>query len=264
MSDELPARAVPSTGPTVGGGPGTAVPGDAVGVGQPGQTAGREAGDGSSGDGSGGQPSLGTRGEPASGTGDGTGEGTGGDQGAGGGAGPGHRSYRWIVEWIVVIVVAIGVAFGVRTFVAQTYYVPSTSMWPTLKAGDRIVVNKLYGTIHVGDIIVFKTPPAEDCGGPPVPDLVKRVVGLPGQTVSAHGGQVYITGKLLKEPWLPKGNQTYTTMSKPFTVPKGDYFVMGDNRVNSCDSRMWGPVKGSYIVGKVFLILWPPSQFRYF
>ncbi len=159
---------------------------------------------------------------------------------------------------------AVGVAFGVRTYVAQTYYVPSTSMWPTLKAGDRIVVNKLYGTIHAGDIIVFRRPPAENCGGPPVPDLVKRVVGLPGQTVSAHGGQVYITGKLLKEPWLPKDSRTYTTMTGSYHVPKGDYFVMGDNRVNSCDSRMWGPVKSSYIVGKVFLILWPPSQFRFF
>lgn len=171
---------------------------------------------------------------------------------------------RWITEWVVIILVAVGVAFGVRTYVAQTYYVPSTSMYPTLKDGDRIVVNKLSGTIHVGDIIVFKRPAAEDCGGPPVPDLVKRVVGLPGQTVSASNGNVYITGKLQSEPWLPKSTQTYTTMSKPYTVPKGDYFVMGDNRVNSCDSRMWGPVKQSLVVGKVFLILWPPSQFRWF
>ena len=230
---------MPSPGPTVGSGPGTALPGEG-------------SGDGPGGEGSGGELTSGAGG------------GTDGDQGSSGGAGPRRRSYRWVVEWIVVIVVAVGVAFGVRTFVAQTYYVPSTSMWPTLKAGDRIVVNKLYGTIHVGDIIVFKRPPAEDCGGPPVPDLVKRVIGLPGQTVSARGGQVYITGKLLKEPWLPKGPQTYTRMSKPFTVPRGDYFVMGDNRVNSCDSRMWGPVKASYVVGKVFLILWPPSQFRYF
>ena len=188
--------------------------------------------------------------------------------GPGGGAGgqprPRRNARRWLVEWLVIILVAVGVAFGVRTYVAQTYYVPSTSMWPTLKAGDRIVVNKLSGTIHVGDIIVFRRPPAEHCGGAPVPDLVKRVVGLPGQTVSAHTGQVYITGKLLKEPWLPKGPHVYTTMTGSYHVPRGDYFVMGDNRVNSCDSRMWGPVKASYIVGKVFLILWPPSQFRFF
>lgn len=159
---------------------------------------------------------------------------------------------------------ALVVAFVVRTYVAETFYVPSTSMWPTLKAGDRIIVDKLAGTVHVGDIVVFKRPPAEDCGGPPVPDLVKRVVGLPGQTVSARGGQVYVTGKLLAEPWLPSGRQSYTTMSKPYHVPSGDYFVMGDNRVDSCDSRIWGPVKKSWIVGKVFLIMWPPSQFRFF
>lgn len=175
-----------------------------------------------------------------------------------------RRRHRWIGEWAVIIVIALVAAFVVRTYVVETFYVPSTSMWPTLKAGDRIVVNKLYGTVHTGDIVVFKRPPAEDCGGPVVPDLVKRVVGLPGQTVSAKEGKVYITGKLLSEPWLPKGQQTYTTMSGSYTVPKGDYFVMGDNRVNSCDSRMWGPVKASYIVGKVFLILWPPGQFRFF
>ncbi len=177
---------------------------------------------------------------------------------------------RWIVEWVVIILVAVGVAFGVRTYVAQTYFVPSTSMYPTLKAGDRIVVNKLFGGIHTGEIIVFKRPPAEECGGPTVPDLVKRVIGLPGQTLSAKGGQVYVTGKLLKEPWLPTTDPSriYTTgetyLAKPYKVPQGDYFVMGDNRVDSCDSRMWGPVKGSYVVGQVFLIIWPFSQFRFF
>lgn len=178
---------------------------------------------------------------------------------------PKRPAGRWIAEWVVIILVALLVAFVVRTFVAQTFYVPSTSMWPTLKAGDRIVVNKLAaGSIQRGDIIVFKTPPAEDCGGPPVPDLVKRVIGLPGETISAHAGTVYVTGKALSQPWLPQGSQSYTSNFGPDKVPSGDYFVMGDNRVNSCDSRMWGPVKKSYIVGKVFMIMWPPSQFRFF
>jgi len=188
----------------------------------------------------------------------------GGGEGSDGAPAPKRSARRWIVEWVVIVLVAVGVAFGVRTYVAQTYYVPSTSMWPTLKAGDRIVVNKLSGAPSAGDIIVFKRPPAENCGGAPVPDLVKRVVGLPGQTVSAHAGQVYVTGKLLNEPWLPKDPHTYTTMTGSYTVPKGDYYVMGDNRTDSCDSRMWGPVKGSSVVGQVFLILWPPSRFRFF
>lgn len=191
-----------------------------------------------------------------------------GTSGSGGGRQGGrHRrqhGYRWIGEWAAIIAIALLAAFLVRTYVLETFYVPSTSMWPTLKAGDRIVVNKLYGAIHAGTIVVFRRPPAEDCGGPIVPDLVKRVIGLPGQTVSAKNGQVYITGRLLAEPWLPKGPHTRTTMTGSFKVPTGDYFVMGDNRVNSCDSRTWGPVKSSYIVGKVFLIIWPPGRWRYF
>jgi len=179
------------------------------------------------------------------------------------------RRRRWLVEWAVILVVALVVALVVRTYVAQTFYIPSTSMYPTLKAGDRIVVNKLafdFGSIQRGDIVVFRRPPAENCGGPPVPDLVKRVIGLPGNTVSAKDGNVYITGKELKEPWLPHTTprRIYTTMPRPYKVPPNDYFVMGDNRVNSCDSRMWGPVKRTYIVGKVDLIIWPLGTFHFF
>lgn len=203
-----------------------------------------------------------------------------GDGGAGGGRGrhaaspggprrPSRSAKRWAVEWIVIILIALAVAFGVRTFVAQTFFVPSTSMYPTLKAGDRIVVNKLafhLGSVQRGDIVVFKTPKAEDgkCGGAPVPDLVKRVIGLPGEEISAKGGQVYITGKYLPEPWLPKVRSTFTATFGPEKIPKGDYFMMGDNRVESCDSRIWGPVTGSSFVGKVDFIIWPLSRFRFF
>ena len=181
----------------------------------------------------------------------------------------GRSGRRWVVEWVVIILIALAVAFGVRTFVAQTFYVPSTSMYPTLKAGDRIVVNKLafhLGSVQRGDIVVFKTPPAERgrCGGAPVPDLVKRVIGLPDETISAKAGTVYITGKPLAQPWLPRTKSTYTANFGPVHIPAGDYFMMGDNRVNSCDSRIWGPVSGSAFVGKVDLIIWPLSQFRFF
>lgn len=163
--------------------------------------------------------------------------------------------------------VALVVALLVRTYVAQTFYIPSTSMYPTLKAGDRIVVNKLafvIGSVQRGDIVVFRRPPAEHCGGPAVPDLVKRVIGMPGDVISASGGHVDIDGHRLAEPWLPHVSSTYTSTFAPVRVPKGEYFVMGDNRVDSCDSRYWGPVKSSYIVGKVDLIIWPLSQFRFF
>lgn len=229
--------------------------------------------------------------EPARGGGGGSGSddghgrsggGGGGEGGSGSGAGgPGttrRRTRRWLAEWAVIVVVAVVVAFLVRTFVAQTYFIPSTSMYPTLEKGDRIIVDKLafdFGSVHRGDIVVFRRPPAEDCGGSPVPDLVKRVIGLPGDVISAHDGHVYVNGKELQQPWLPKtsapfsrANRTYTTagpyLAHPYHVPAGDYFMMGDDRQISCDSRMWGPVKRSYIVGKVDVIVWPLSQFRLF
>lgn len=174
---------------------------------------------------------------------------------------------RAITEWVVVIAIALVVAVLIRVFVAQTYYIPSTSMYPTLKAGERIVVNKLAYDLHGigrGDIVVFSRPPAENCGGPPVPDLVKRVVGLPGDVISARGGFVYVDGRRLAEPWLPKVRTTFTSNFGPERVPSNDYFMMGDDRVNSCDSRSWGFVKGSLIVGKVDFVIWPLGEFHLF
>jgi signal peptidase I len=147
-----------------------------------------------------------------------------------------------------------------RAFVVQTFYIPSPSMSPTLKVGDRILVNKLAYRLHGvgrGDIIVFRRPPAENCGTP-VSDLVKRVIGLPGETISDRNGTVYIDGKALAEPWLPKNDQsTYTPTFKPYHIAQNNYFVMGDDRAVSCDSRYWGTVNRSYIVGKVEMRIWP-------
>ncbi|HEY1733547.1 MAG TPA: signal peptidase I [Acidimicrobiales bacterium] len=177
------------------------------------------------------------------------------------------RRRRWIIEWAIVLVIAVVLAVVVRAFFLQTFFVPSTSMYPTLKPGDRIVVEKVTKSVQPGDIIVFSRPAAEDCGGPPVPDLVKRVIGLPGDTVEVRDDKVYLNGKVLPEPWLPAAtdeSNPYTANYGPVTVPAGDYFVMGDNRTRSCDSRMWGPVKGSSIVGKVVMIVWPLSRFHFF
>jgi signal peptidase I len=185
-------------------------------------------------------------------------------------------SGRWVVELVTVVVVAVLIAVLLRTFVLATYSIPSGSMEPTLMIGDRIVVDKLSYHLHgigTGDIIVFATPPTEDCAGPPVANLVKRVIGLPGQTVSLSGGRVYIDGRVLPEPWLPTavrtenfpgpGDQPYSLHS-PYRVPDGDVYVMGDNRTESCDSRYWGPVRESAIVGKADIRLWPLSRFTFF
>jgi signal peptidase I len=180
---------------------------------------------------------------------------------------PPARHRRWLIEWGVILAVAVVVAVLVRAFVFQTFFIPSTSMYPTLQPGDRIVVYKLDTTPSVGQIVVFRRPPAEDCGGPPVPDLVKRVIGLPGQTIQGKDGVVYIDGRPLAEPWLPKRtdhSNPYTSNFGPLHVPQGDYFMMGDNRTDSCDSRDWGPLPQSYIVGRVVLRIWPLSHVAFF
>jgi signal peptidase I len=185
-------------------------------------------------------------------------------------------SNRWIVELVVVVAVAVAIAIVLRTFVVATYSIPSGSMEPTLQIGDRIVVDKLAYHLHAigrGDIVVFSTPPLEDCAGPPVADLVKRIIGLPGETISLNDGKVYIDGRFLPEPWLPAAarNATYPgpsgapySLQHPFLIPSGDVFMMGDNRTESCDSRYWGPVRESSIVGKVDLRIWPLSRFGFF
>jgi signal peptidase I len=189
---------------------------------------------------------------------------------------PANKSSRWAWELASVVVVAVVIAILLRTFVIATYSIPSGSMEPTLQIGDRIVVDKLSYDFHGvdrGNIIVFSTPPNEDCAGPPVADLVKRVVGLPGETISLSGGNVYIDGKLLDQSWLPTSEQGKTypgpsgagyALHQPFRIPQGDVFVMGDNRMLSCDSRYWGPIKESTIVGKVDVRIWPLSDFTIF
>jgi len=178
------------------------------------------------------------------------------------GRGPGPR--RWILEWLVVIMVAAGLAVGVRAYVLQTYFIPSASMEPTLMIGDRILVDKLSYHLHVVgrfDIVVFAKPPKEDAD-PSITDLVKRVIGLPGDVISSRGGQVYIDGRLLHEPFLPPG--TVTTGIVTQKVPPNEYFVMGDNRSDSQDSRFFGPIPRSLIVGRAVLRIWPLSRIHLF
>ena len=174
------------------------------------------------------------------------------------------RRKRALIEWGLVLLVALGVAVLMRTYVVQTFYIPSGSMEPTLNIGDRILVDKLsyhLHAVHRGDIIVFARPPGETLE-PGVNDLVKRVIGLPGDTISAQNGQIDIDGKPLKEPWLPKG--VVTDNFGPVKVPQGYYFVMGDNRGFSSDSRVFGPISGKLIVGRVVMRIWPLSHIKFF
>jgi signal peptidase I len=172
-----------------------------------------------------------------------------------------RRRRKVIIEWGAILVLAVLASFLVRTYAFQTFFIPSGSMEPTLHVGDRIVVNKLsvrFGTINVGDIIVFKAPPTEHCDDGNFPDLVKRVIGLPGQTLTSKGNTVYVDGKVLKEPWTYW--KTLSPAIKKITVPANNYFVMGDWRSNSCDSRFWGTVPRSDIIGKAFFRIWPLSR----
>jgi len=167
-----------------------------------------------------------------------------------------HPRLRSLLGWVVFIAIVVLVSAGARAFAVQTYFVPTPSMTPTLIPGDRIVVNKLYSTIHRGDILVFHDVPA-DKGGPAV--LVKRVIGLPGETISSVGNKVLIDGKTLAEPWLRPLTGICAQASEHITPTKiapGHYYMMGDCRGDSGDSRYWGTLPASYIIGKVDLIIW--------
>ena len=181
---------------------------------------------------------------------------------------------RALAGWAICLASALLLAFGIRAFVFQAFSIPSTSMVPTLDVGDRILVQKAFFDWHQlreGDIVVFTHPPRDHCGGPAGTDLVKRVIALPGQTIYSAGGILYIDGRRLSEPYLPQRDPLGppipdATRQDPFHVPRGEFYVMGDNRAISCDSRFWGPVKGSTIIGRAVMLLWQDSHpdFRFF
>jgi len=176
-----------------------------------------------------------------------------------------RRPARVLTEWVAIIAVALVLALAARQWVFQTFSIPSESMVPTLDIGDRIVVQKIFWSWHdikQGDIVVFSRPPHDtQCTGPESEDLVKRVIALPGQKIYSAFGKVFVDGRPLNENYLPKPDPLGrpipgASAQHPYRVPAGDFYVMGDNRAVSCDSRYWGPVQGSTIVGKVVLLLW--------
>jgi signal peptidase I len=173
----------------------------------------------------------------------------------------GRDSARVAAEWIGLVVLALVIALLIKTFLFQAFYIPSESMVPTLKVHDRVLVNKLsykLHPVHRDDIVVFKAPKNSDPG---IDDLVKRVIGLPGESVSGHGGHVYINGKELKEPYLQ--SDVFTSDFSPVKIPEGHYWVMGDNRGNSRDSRVFGTIAKHEIVGRVFVRIWPLSRLNF-
>jgi signal peptidase I len=172
-----------------------------------------------------------------------------------------RRGWRSAVEWALVIGGALLVALVVRTFLVQAFWIPSASMEPTLHEGDRVLVNKLSYDLHDvrhGDVIVFERP--DDPSDVPhpedeIPDLIKRVVALPGDVIEARDGVVYLNDEPLDEPYLVPDTATNDLPRQE--IPEGEVFVMGDNRTNSHDSRRFGPIDEGSIVGRAFLRIYP-------
>lgn len=171
----------------------------------------------------------------------------------------------------VIIVIAVLAALSLRTFVVSPYYIPSASMEPTLHGcdgcnDDHVLVDKISYRLHdpnQKDIVVFSRPP-----GISVKEsvLIKRVIGMPGDQVALKSGHVYINGALLDEPYVRKAcgdrpSLPHGTTTR-WTIPDNEIFVMGDNRCDSTDSRDFGPIKTSSVIGRAFAIIWPLGRLR--
>ena len=175
---------------------------------------------------------------------------------------------RTLIEWIAVAAGALAVALLIKAFLLQAFFIPSSSMDDTLSINDRVLVNKLsyrIGDIERGDIVVFEKPPTAPGS---ITDFIKRVAALPGETITFVDGDVFIDGQLLNEPYLNGATRpnsaaivsegcTNTPAADRCTLAEGWYFVLGDNRDNSTDSRSFGPIEEDAIVGRAFLKVWP-------
>ena len=159
-----------------------------------------------------------------------------------------------VIEYLVILVVSFALVFGfVRPFVVEEFWIPSGSMIPTLEINDRVLVNKFiyrFTEPARGDIVVFESVDT------PNTDLIKRVVALPGDRVAVRSGRLIVNGEPQKEPYTNKKFPD-TSFFAPTTIPKNHVFVMGDNRANSSDSRVFGPLPKKNIEGEAFLRFWP-------
>lgn len=174
---------------------------------------------------------------------------------------------RTMLEWVAVAVGALAVALLIKAFLLQAFYIPSGSMEPTLHEDDRVLVNKLsyrFGDPQRGDVIVFAKP---DNAPGNIDDFIKRVIALPGETISFSDGTVFVDGRALEEPYIAGAPSNSgrpipncageTPLDDTCTIPADMVFVMGDNRVGSQDSRIFGPIEIDSIVGRAFLKVWP-------
>jgi signal peptidase I len=168
-----------------------------------------------------------------------------------------RRLWREMRVWLFELAVALAMAMFIVVFLFQPVNVEGTSMAPTLSNQEHLFINKFiyhFEPIERGDVVVFWYPLD------PAKSFIKRVVGLPGDTVAIRRGHVYVNGREISEPYVPKrylGDESYP----PVVVPKGDYYVMGDHRDDSYDSRSFGPVPRKYIYGKAVFAYWPLQRF---
>jgi signal peptidase I len=183
------------------------------------------------------------------------------------------QPWRRILDWLVTITVAVAFVLTFEAEVAKPYRIPSSSMEPTLhcaKPGewclgsfdDRVIANRLaydFGSPKREQIVVFNAPAAAaKCGGGEGTTFVKRLIGLPGEQVSERDGHIYIDGKPLMEPYVEPALRDQQTGT--WNVPSGHYFFLGDDRAHSCDSRIWGAVPRSSLIGPVIVTYWPPNR----
>ncbi|MDO8212800.1 signal peptidase I [Conexibacter sp. CPCC 206217] len=193
-----------------------------------------------------------------------------------------------LLELVFIVAVALGLALGIQAFIVKPYRIPSGSMEPTLAVGERVLVNRIGNNFTdpgVGDILVFHPPRGADtneCGVPGqgpfydgpqsrVPcsrstptrsnqNFIKRVVGVPGDRISVRDGHVVRNGVLQKDSFINACGEGSDCNLGTITVPKDQYFMMGDNRGESDDSRYWGPIKRDWIIGGAFASYWPPKR----
>ena len=189
--------------------------------------------------------------------------------------------WRVAIDWIVTIAGAILIVLALKAWVVNPYRIPSSSMEPTLhcarnasgcesRFSDRVLANRFvyrFRDPKRGEIVVFKTPPEAQrrCGAGGT--FVKRLIGLPGETIEVRlnrgDGYVFIDGRRLEEPYIFAGRRDHGPELEPKKIPPGQYFMMGDNRSQSCDSRVWGTVPRKNLIGKVFATYWPPNRISF-